>query len=91
MIAKFDHTVGKFMINEILEKAVEMLKDDIDLELVEIKESSGFGTPRKEGAFMFVDADGKSFGTVGGGNYEYKCSLYAKDLLLEKKKWRKKI
>jgi xanthine dehydrogenase accessory factor len=78
------------MISEILEKASEMLKNNIDLELVEIVESSGFGTPRKEGAFMFVDADCKSYGTVGGGNYEYKCTLYAKELLLEKKDGEKK-
>lgn len=78
------------MIVEVLEKASAMLKNNIDLELVEIIESSGFGTPRKEGAFMFVDATGKSFGTVGGGNYEYQCTLYAKKLLLEKKSGEKK-
>lgn len=78
------------MILEILEKASAMLKNNIDLELVEIIESSGFGTPRKEGAFMFVDATGKSFGTVGGGNYEYQCTLYAKKLLFEKKSGEKK-
>ena len=72
------------MINEILEKAVEMLKNNIDLELVEIAESSDFGTPRKEGAFMFVNENAESFGTVGGGNYEYKCTLYAKELLVKK-------
>ena len=78
------------MVNEVLEKARELLNSGVDLELVEITESSGFGTPRKEGAFMFVDADGKSFGTVGGGNYEYRCTLYAKELLLEKKDGEKK-
>lgn len=72
------------MISEILEKASEMLKNNIDLELVEIVESSGFGTPRKEGAFMFVNVEAESFGTVGGGNYEYQCTLYAKELLLRK-------
>ena len=79
------------MINEILEKASEMLKNNIDLELVEIAESSGFGTPRKEGAFMFVNANAKSFGTVGGGNYEYQCTLYAKELLLKKSDGEKKF
>lgn len=72
------------MVEKILEKASEMLKNNIDLELVEIKDSSGFGTPRKEGAFMFVNADGESFGTVGGGIYEYKCTLLAKEFLLKK-------
>lgn len=73
------------MINEILDKAIDLLKQNIDLELVEIIDSSDFGTPRKKGAFMFVDASMKSFGTVGGGNYEYKCTQYAKELLIEKK------
>lgn len=72
------------MVNEILEKATEMLKNNIDLELVEIVESSDSGTPRKEGAFMFVNGSAESFGTVGGGNYEYKCTLYAKELLDKK-------
>lgn len=72
------------MISEILEKATEMLKNNIDLELVEIVESSSFGTPRKEGAFMFVNVEAESFGTVGGGNYEYQCTLYAKELLIKK-------
>lgn len=79
------------MINEVLEKASELLHSGVDLELVEIIESSGFGTPRKEGAFMFVNANAESFGTVGGGNYEYKCTLYAKELLLKKSDGEKKF
>ena len=72
------------MVNEVLEKASELLNSGVDLELVEITESSGFGTPRKEGAFMFVNANAESFGTVGGGIYEYKCTMLAKEFLLKK-------
>lgn len=72
------------MVEEVLNRAYEMLQKNIDLELVEIVESSSFGTPRKEGAFMFVNAKGESFGTVGGGNYEYQCTLHAKELLSKK-------
>ena len=67
------------MLVEVLEKAIEMIKLNTDLELVEIVGSSDFGTPRKEGAFMFVNDKGESFGTVGGGNYEYKCTILAKE------------
>lgn len=84
-------TTMEFMVNEILEKAREMLKNNIDLELVEIVDSSDFGCPRKEGAFMFVDASGKSFGTVGGGTYEYKCTNLAKELVVKKVNSEKKF
>ena len=72
------------MYKETIEYARECLKNNIDLELVEIINSSLTGTPRKEGAFMFVDKDAKSFGTIGGGNVEYMATLYAKELLLKK-------
>lgn len=72
------------MFDDIIEKAFEYLNSNRDLELVEIVKTSTVGTPRKAGAFMFVDANAESFGTVGGGNLEYQVTLYAKDLLLKK-------
>ena len=78
------------MFEDIIKKAEEYLALNKNLELVEIVESSTVGTPRKEGAFMFVDSDGKSFGTVGGGNIEYKATQYAKELLLNKQNGEKK-
>jgi xanthine dehydrogenase accessory factor len=72
------------MFDDIIERAFEYLEANEDLELVEIVESSNSGTPRKAGAFMFVDVNAESFGTVGGGNVEYQATLYAKDLLLKK-------
>ena len=72
------------MIDNIFNKAFEYFDVNEDLELVEIIKSSTIGTPRKEGAIMFVDKNGKSFGTVGGGNIEYQVTLYAKELLLKK-------
>lgn len=78
------------MFENIIERALEYLEANEDLELVEIVESSVSGTPRKEGAFMFVDINAESFGTVGGGNVEYQATLYAKELLLKKESGEKK-
>ena len=78
------------MFEDIIERAFEYVETNKDLELVEIVESSTVGTPRKAGAFMFVDVNAKSFGTVGGGNVEYQATLYAKELLLKKESGEKK-
>lgn len=72
------------MYEKILERAKLHLENHDDLELVEIIESSIAGTPRKKGAFMFVDISGLSFGTIGGGKVEYLATEYAKELLLKK-------
>ena len=78
------------MFEDIIERAFEYVETNKDLELVEIVESSTVGTPRKAGAFMFVDVNAKSFGTVGGGNVEYQATLYAKELLIKKQSGEKK-
>lgn len=78
------------MFEDIIERAFEYVETNKDLELVEIVESSTVGTPRKAGAFMFVDVNAKSFGTVGGGNVEYQATLYAKELLIKKESGEKK-
>lgn len=78
------------MFEDIIERAFEYLEANEDLELVEIVESSTVGTPRKAGAFMFVDVNAESFGTVGGGNVEYQATLYAKELLVKKQSGEKK-
>lgn len=72
------------MFDSIISRASEYLDANGELELVEIIETSLIGTPRKEGAIMFVDINAKSFGTVGGGNVEYQATLYAKELLEKK-------
>ena len=69
------------MFDNKFNKAKEYLEANEDLELVEIIESSEYGTPRKEGALMFVNTNAESFGTVGGGNVEYQATLYARGLL----------
>lgn len=68
--------------------AKEKLKNNIDLELVVILSSSG-GAPRTTGAYMFVDSEAKSFGTVGGGTIEFKATNDARDLLLKKENMEK--
>lgn len=71
------------MFDDIIMEALGYLDDEEDLELVEIIKSTG-ATPRSVGAFMFVNKDAESFGTVGGGNVEYQATLYAKELLMKK-------
>ena len=78
------------MFEDLIKKASDSLEANQDLELVEIVESSEVGTPRKAGAFMFVNANAESFGTVGGGNVEYQATLYARDLLLKKQNGEKR-
>ncbi len=50
--------------------------------LVEVAEAKG-STPREAGAFMVV-ADGRSFGTIGGGHLEYIAIDHARALLAGK-------
>lgn len=50
--------------------------------LVLVVESSD-GTPRKAGAKMLVGAEGSLYGTVGGGNIEYRAIRTAKELLMD--------
>lgn len=71
------------MFDDILCHAREYLDDNEDLELVEIVKSVG-ATPRSTGAFMFVDINGETFGTVGGGEVEHQATLYAIELLKNK-------
>lgn len=71
------------MFDDIIMEALGYLDNNQDLELVEIIKSTG-ATPRSVGAFMFVNKDAESFGTVGGGNVEYQATLYAKELLMKK-------
>jgi xanthine dehydrogenase accessory factor len=49
--------------------------------LVTVLEARG-STPREAGAKMVVSADGL-FGTIGGGNLEYRCEAAARTLLAE--------
>lgn len=72
------------MFDDILCKAEELIENNNEIELVEILESSG-ATPRSKGAFMFVTKEAQSFGSIGGGTIEYNATLYAVELLKNKK------
>ena len=72
------------MFDDIINRVYEYLDANESLELVEIVAATEHGTPRKEGAFMFVDKDAESFGTIGGGKMEYMATQYARDLLMDK-------
>lgn len=68
-------------MREFIRKIVHTLEDGQSAELVSIVASSG-STPRGAGAMMAVFPDGKTTGTIGGGNVEYEATLLAKQLLL---------
>ena len=70
-------------MNSLINDAKEKLNNGIDLMLVRIIDSTG-GAPRTKDAFMFVDCDSKSYGTIGGGRVEYEATINAKDLLMKK-------
>ncbi len=70
-------------IKELTEISEEKIKNGMDLMLCSIISSKG-STPRGEDAFMIVDTEGTSFGTVGGGRVEYQATLDAVSLLKTK-------
>lgn len=55
-----------------------------DSMLVVITEAAG-SLPRKAGAYMVADQEGRVFGTIGGGNLEYRATQTTQRLLQEKK------
>lgn len=70
-------------MNNFFDEIIDKLKNNINLELVEILSSHG-STPRTKGAYMVVDSDGKSYGTVGGGKLEFVAIKDAKEFLIAK-------
>jgi len=54
---------------ELLGEAARLLEKGKAVALCTVIEKKGSG-PRNVGAKMLVDEDGKSFGTIGGGNFE---------------------
>ena len=69
--------MGNFF-NEIARE----LEEKKPVMLVSILTSSG-STPRGAGTMMAVFKDGKSCGTIGGGNVEYECQKLGRALLRE--------
>lgn len=70
-------------MNNFFDDIIDKLKHSINLELVEILSSHG-STPRTKGAYMVVDIDGKSYGTIGGGKLEYVATMDASQFLKDK-------
>ena len=64
----------------LLRQVVHNLERGQDAELVTVLASGG-STPRGAGAVLAVFPDGKSVGTVGGGNVEYEAQRLAAELL----------
>ncbi|MTI68518.1 MAG: xanthine dehydrogenase [Firmicutes bacterium] len=62
---------------KIMERISKEIKDNKRVALAMITESSG-STPAKKGAMMIILEDGSTYGTIGGGNLEYKVTKEAK-------------
>ncbi|MDY4692139.1 MAG: XdhC family protein [Blautia sp.] len=58
------------------EKVEKAIKDGKNGTMMTIISKSG-SSPRGVGSKMFLDRDGISYGSIGGGNVEYQASLYA--------------
>ena len=67
-------------MREFFRELVHALEGGEAAELVSVLESSG-STPRGTGAMMAVFPDGRSTGTVGGGNVEYEAQKLCAQLL----------
>ena len=70
-------------MREFIRSVVHALEGGQSVELVTLLESHG-STPRGAGAMLAVFSDGKTTGTVGGGNVEYESTLFARELLEQK-------
>lgn len=69
-------------MREFIREIVHSLEAGQGAELVSVVESGG-STPRGAGALMAVFPDGRTAGTIGGGNVEYEAQTLAKALLAE--------
>ena len=67
-------------MREFFREIVHALESGESVELVSVVASSG-STPRGTGAWMAVFPDGKTLGTIGGGNVEYEAQKLAGELL----------
>lgn len=69
-------------MREFIREIVHSLEAGQGVELVSVVESGG-STPRGAGAMLAVFPDGRTAGTIGGGNVEYEAQTLAKSLLAE--------
>ncbi len=69
---------------EILHKAVELLEEGREVVFATIIECAG-SVPRREGTKMLITAEGKTYGSIGGGVIEQQVIQLAKTALAEGK------
>ncbi|SFG47358.1 XdhC and CoxI family protein [Desulfotomaculum arcticum] len=72
------------MNKKILENIVNILKNNKKAALITLCQTSG-STPRKAGAKMLVFPNGKTIGTIGGGQLEYLAVQKAREVIDKKK------
>ncbi|MDR1018692.1 MAG: XdhC/CoxI family protein [Lachnospiraceae bacterium] len=70
-------------MEKLFEVLLKRYEKKLNSMLVGIVESHG-SSPRKKDAFMIVGADGRVYGSIGGGNLEYQSILFAQELLKTK-------
>src|SRR5689334_9290982 len=64
---------------EVLREALRRTREQGPQALVTVLHTSG-STPRHAGARMVVGADGKVFGTIGGGRVELEATRHAEEV-----------
>lgn len=77
---------GEIVMKKLFEQIRYCMKKGENLALVTIIADSG-STPRGAGARMLVHENGKIFGTIGGGDVEYKAQQLAAEVIKEKKSY----
>lgn len=71
-------------MRELFRILEERARENKDSMLVTIVAGSG-SLPRTTGAYMAVGEDGRIYGTIGGGNFEYQATCLAEKLLKERR------
>ncbi|MDR2530746.1 MAG: XdhC family protein [Oscillospiraceae bacterium] len=78
------HYHGTFAVDPTL--AAQLARDCESCAMITIVETDG-STPREEGAQMLVYADGRTYGTIGGGCAEADVARYSRQVLSSGSGW----
>lgn len=73
----FTHLQEEFFRQDVLDA---MIDSDLPAAWILVYETSG-STPRKSGAFMMLDQNGKAYGTIGGGVVEAQALTVASTII----------
>lgn len=79
IMAEIIQEKNRCQMSYVDEKVEEGVKESRGGVMLTIVKKSG-SSPRGAGSKMFISSDGKSFGSIGGGNVEYQASKHAGDV-----------